>query len=60
MFSFNTSTHGRTHPDAPDPELTPPNLDGLEPDAQARAQRVYEFTIAELKMRKDVCLMLLV
>ena len=44
---------------APDPELTPPNLDGLEPDAQARAQRVYEFTIAELKMRKDVRLMLL-
>ncbi len=45
--------------DAPDPELTPPHLDGLEPDAQARAQRVYEFSIAELKMRKDVGLILL-
>ena len=44
--------------DAPDPELKPPVLDGLEPDAQARAQRVYEFSIAELKMRKDVRLKL--
>lgn len=40
--------------DAPDPELKPPELDGLEPEARARAVRVYEFSIAELKMRKDV------
>lgn len=41
--------------DAPDPEMTPPNLDGLEPDASAHAVRVHEFSIAELKMRKEVC-----
>lgn len=40
--------------DAPDPELKPPELDGLEPAAQARAVRVHELRIAELKMRKDV------
>ena len=40
--------------DAPDPEMKPPELDGLEPDACAHATRMYEFRIAELKMRKDV------
>lgn len=41
--------------DAPDAELAPPVLDGLEPDASARAVRVYELRVAELKMRKEVC-----
>ena len=39
--------------DAPDPELKPPTLDGLDDNAQAHATRVYELRVAELKMRKD-------
>lgn len=38
---------------APDPELKPP-LKDLSPEPFARAQRVYEFEIRELKMRKAV------
>lgn len=40
--------------DAPDPEMKPPDLDGLEPDARTHAVRMHEFRIAELKMRKEV------
>lgn len=40
--------------DAPDAELKPPELDGLDDNARARAVRVHELRIAELKMRKDV------
>lgn len=41
--------------DAPDPELQPPSKDlDLNPEAFARAQRVYEFAVKELKMRKAV------
>ena len=40
--------------DAPDPEMTPPRDEGLDPDAYARAKRVYEFQCSELKMRKAV------
>lgn len=40
---------------APDPELTAPLNDGMEPAAFARAQRVYEFQCKELQMRKSVC-----
>ncbi|KJA15176.1 hypothetical protein HYPSUDRAFT_149496, partial [Hypholoma sublateritium FD-334 SS-4] len=36
---------------APDPELKPPSKD-MSPEAFARAQRVYEFEVKELKMRK--------
>lgn len=43
--------------DAPDPEMKPPELDGLEPDARAHATRMYEFRIAELKMRKEVSML---
>lgn len=39
---------------APDPELSQPQVDGLSPEAAARAVRVYELQKAELKMRKDV------
>lgn len=39
---------------APDPELSRPQTDGLSPEAAARAVRVYELQKAELKMRKDV------
>ncbi|KJA13853.1 hypothetical protein HYPSUDRAFT_151072, partial [Hypholoma sublateritium FD-334 SS-4] len=38
--------------DAPDPELIPPPQDDENPEAYARARRVYEFQIEELKMRK--------
>lgn len=41
--------------DAPDPEFGPPQPSGSDADADARALRVYEFQVAELKMRKDVC-----
>ncbi|KJA13205.1 hypothetical protein HYPSUDRAFT_151852, partial [Hypholoma sublateritium FD-334 SS-4] len=40
--------------DAPDPELSPPRDDGLNPDAYSRAKRVYEFQCRELKMRQAV------
>lgn len=40
--------------DAPDAELKPPELDGLDDNATARAVRVHELRIAELKMRMDV------
>lgn len=41
--------------DAPDPELRPPSKDtDMEPEAFARAQRVYEFQGKELQMRKAV------
>lgn len=40
--------------DAPDAELVPPRQDGVDPDVDARAQRVYEFQCSELKMRKAV------
>ncbi len=40
--------------DAPDDEMKPPDLEGLGPEASARAVRVHELRIAELKMRKDV------
>lgn len=40
--------------DAPDPEFGPPQLAALDSEAQTRAVRVYEFQLAELKMRKDV------
>lgn len=39
---------------APDAELLPPQTEGLNPDACARAVRVYEFQQRELKMRKEV------
>ena len=39
---------------APDPEFNPPQQGTLSDEAYARAQRVYEFQIAELKMRKAV------
>lgn len=45
---------------APDPELLPPQVDGLSPEAAARAARVYELQKAELKMRKDVRIFLLI
>ena len=45
--------------DAPDDEMKPPDLEGLGPEASARAVRVHELRIAELKMRKDVCNILL-
>lgn len=38
----------------PDPELAPPRAEGLDPDAYARAKRVYEFQCNELKMRQAV------
>lgn len=40
--------------DAPDPEFSPPSADGLSDEAYARARRVYELQVAELKMRKAV------
>ena len=43
---------------APDPELTPPPQDKENPEAYARARRVYEFQIQELKMRKAVSISL--
>lgn len=44
--------------DAPDAELAAPRPRGVDPDADARAQRVYEFQCEELKMRKAVCISL--
>ncbi len=44
--------------DAPDPELTAPPQDDENPEAYARARRVYEFQIQELKMRKAVSISL--
>ena len=40
---------------APDPEFAPPQPSGTDTEADTRALRVYEFQVAELKMRKDVC-----
>ena len=42
--------------DAPDAEMQPPSKDtkDLSPEAFARAQRVYEFEVKELQMRKAV------
>ncbi|KJA14670.1 hypothetical protein HYPSUDRAFT_208502 [Hypholoma sublateritium FD-334 SS-4] len=34
--------------------MTPPQVDGLSPEATARAVHVYEMQKAELKMRKDI------
>ena len=45
--------------DAPDPEMTPARGEGMDPDAYARAKRVYEFQCSELKMRKAVCIFFL-
>ena len=39
---------------APDPELKPPVLDGLDNNVQVRVARVYELRIAKLKMQKDI------
>ena len=41
--------------DAPDPELLPPQKGTLSDEAYARDCRVYEFQVAELKMRQAVC-----
>ncbi len=41
--------------DAPDPEITPPSIDGLSAEAAAEAQRVYENQGKELKMCMAVC-----
>lgn len=40
--------------DAPDPDLLPPQQGTLSDEAYARARRVYELQVAELKMRKAV------
>lgn len=40
--------------DAPDPELAPPRDEATNPEAYARAKRVYEFQGNELTMRKAV------
>ena len=40
--------------DAPEAEFGPPQLTGSSAEADARAVRVYEFQVAELRLRKDV------